>query len=70
MIELRMTAGQEAASALSAVKAVAWDFPGEERLTVRVAALALVLGPEWSYDASEGCLAALGEFGEAVLHAG
>lgn len=28
----------------------------------------LRLGPEWRYDASPACLAALSEFGEATLH--
>lgn len=68
MIELRVEPGVEAARALMAIKAVAWDNPGVERLKLvmetRSGRREVLLGPEWGYAGDERCMAELAEFGE------
>lgn len=36
MIELRVKAGMEAAASLAAIKMLAWEHPGEQRLAILV----------------------------------
>lgn len=82
MIELHVEPGLEAAAALTQVKLAATRFPGEHELVIVVhessGAVAgdratgpevrrLTLGEPWAYDASPACLAALNEFGRAVV---
>lgn len=66
MIQLRVQPGMEAARALSAIKAVAWDHPGDEELVLLVNDRRLALGPMWRYSGSEACRAALSEYGVIV----
>lgn len=78
MIELRVCAGAEA-RVLDQVKLMALRFPGEHVLKIVVEAPkrslrepmavsgTLTLGPEWRFDGSGPCLAALREFGDAEL---
>lgn len=71
MIYLKVAAGARAAAALSRIKAVSWDHPGDERLTllvpgVKVPEAQIALGPEWRYADTPECRAALAEFGELV----
>lgn len=69
MIVLRVEAGLAAAAALADIKLLSTGrFHGTHQLTLRAGGRALDLGPLWTFDASEACLAALGEFGtvEAV----
>lgn len=61
-----MSPGVEGARSLAAIKLIALRHPGEYELTVLVARRRLKLGPEWRYDGSPVCLAALGEFGAVV----
>lgn len=78
MIELAMIAGQQAAAALTEIKIAATRFPGDHELRLLVSTpddylrgrvtRTVVLGPDWQYDGSAACLAALGEFGTATLH--
>lgn len=67
MIELRVDAGLQAASSLAAIKAVAGEHPGGHPLrlllTTSVGERRLTLGPDWGYDGSAECMAALAEFG-------
>lgn len=75
MIELRVQAGLDAAASLARVKMLAWDHPGAHELAVLVCrgdvvARRLVLGPDWRFDGSPECVAALSEFGEVTLHEG
>jgi hypothetical protein len=71
VIELRVQAGLGSASSLMAIKALSWDHPGDEELTLLVWTPAgdrrLGLGPVWGYSGSEVCMAALSEFGEPRL---
>jgi hypothetical protein len=74
VIEVRMKPGVDAAAGLTQVKLIAARFPGEHELRIRLVAedgettiRTLTLGPLWMYDGSDACLAALGEFGAAVL---
>lgn len=81
MIELHVEPGLEAAAALTQVKLCATRFPGEHELVVVVHEASpapaerasgrevhrLTLGEPWAYDASDACLAALNEFGRAVV---
>lgn len=63
MILLHVEPGLAAAASLTAIKCLAWDHPGDERLTLRVGVRDLCLGPEWTYSGSPECLAALAEYG-------
>jgi hypothetical protein len=65
VIELRMVPGAAAAASLTQVKLIATRFPGEQELTVLVGERRLGLGPDWRYDGSPACMAALNEFGTA-----
>lgn len=65
MIELRVLP-DAAAEVLTQIKLMALRFPGDHDLRLLVASKALVLGPEYRYDASPACLAALSEFGVVV----
>lgn len=67
-IVLRVQGGVTAAGALTQIKLAATRFPGEMRLAIEVChgeerITTITLGPEWGYDGSPACLAALGEFG-------
>lgn len=70
MIELRVPPGVESAQALGAIKAIAWEHPGEERLTLLVGSRRLELGASWGFSGSEECRAALSEYGELVAPRG
>jgi hypothetical protein len=75
VIELKVEAGVEAAAALVRVKMVAADHPGDHELEVQVhrgreRVRTLRLGPLWTYSGDAACLAALGEYGDAVVTAG
>lgn len=71
MIYLRVEAGAVAARALAQIKAVAWDHPGREELTLLVPGVSLRetqlrLGWSWGYADTPECRAALAAFGEVV----
>lgn len=81
MIELHVEPGLEAAAALTQVKLCASRFPGTHELVIVVheptpapeerasgpEVRRLTLGEPWRYEASPACLAALNEFGRAVV---
>lgn len=73
MIELRVSAELEGKRTIERIGALAIANPGEHELTIVVVrgsgeiVRTLRFGPEWRYDGSAACLAALGEFGEATL---
>lgn len=83
MIELRMPGSLEGQRVIQQVGLIALRFPGEHVLSIAVVASdprapaedaldgpvarTLTLGPDWRFDGSPACMAALNEFGEAVL---
>jgi hypothetical protein len=77
MIVLSVVSGPATAAALTEIKLAAATFPGEHPLTLVVRTpeqllrgekgRRLTLGPEWSYEPSAACLAALGEFGRVEI---
>lgn len=66
MIEMRVDPGLEASVSLLAIKEVAWQHPGGHMLrlllSTSVGERRLTLGPDWQYDGSDECMAALSEF--------
>ena len=67
MIVLRVDDPLRAASSLAQIKLAATRFPGDHELQLLAGGRRLTLGPEWRYDASPACLAALSEFGDAEV---
>lgn len=63
-IVLRVQPGYEAARALTEIKEIALDSPGDRRLELRYGKHSMLLGPEWLFDPDELCLASLSKFGE------
>lgn len=78
VIELRIPHHAPARATMDGVKRVAEEHPGDHELKLIVEGrefarrpeATLTLGPEWRYDGSEGCVAALSEFGEAFMPRG
>lgn len=70
MIELRVQPGAAAAASLTQIKLIATRFPGVEPLRILVGERKIDLGPEWRYDGSSACIAALSEFGEVRTRGG
>lgn len=70
---IRVTVPRDAESAvIAAVKAVAASYPGEHELALMTegGARTVVLGPDWTVDASIDCVAALEEHGRVEVRDG
>lgn len=74
MIELKVEGGRKAALALSYIKSLAWDYPGDHELVLLVPRLSgpgrnrLALGPTWRY--GEDAVPALRAYGEVTVTEG
>lgn len=69
MIALRVQPGLAAARALTEIKLIACEYPGDHSLELRFGDRALRLGAEWLYQATEPCLSRLSEFGTIEIGA-
>lgn len=67
MIVLTVPGASPAEETVTQLRLLALRFPGREPLTLVAGDRRLVLGREWRYDASRACLAAMQEFGDAVV---
>jgi hypothetical protein len=75
VIELRVQAGVAAAAeSLTVIKLIATRFAGDHELRIVVETPTLEggertlrLGPQWMYDGSPACVAALAEFGQVTF---
>lgn len=66
MIELRVPPDLEGTPLITAIALIALRHPGDHELTLLAGQRRLTLGPDWRYDGSPVCMAALGEFGAVV----